>query len=80
MEKLQEIFDGNLHLLEHPAVKALIEYVTAQHKQNFKKNESLMMENFRVLDVFMHSELIVINGTPCKEALTKIGEILNENP
>jgi hypothetical protein len=73
---LQEIFKTNPGLLEEPEVKRLIDYVSGQHERSYK---IWMRDKDRVNEVLwavMNSEVFVIGGTPAKEALQRVVQIL----
>jgi hypothetical protein len=73
---LQEIFETNPSLLEEPEVKRLIDYVSGQHERSYK---IWMRDKDRVNEVLwavMNSEIFVIGGTPAKEALQRVIQIL----
>jgi hypothetical protein len=73
---LQEIFETNPSLLEEPEVQRLVEYVSGQHQSNYK---IWMRDKDRVNEVLwavMNSEIFVIGGTPAKEALQRVIQIL----
>jgi hypothetical protein len=76
---LDEIFKDEPELLQNATVQKLITYVRAQHERTYNINQSLQQFESEVMDIVMHSELILINGTPAKEALDKIAQLYIKN-
>jgi hypothetical protein len=73
---LQEIFKTNPGLLEHPEVKHLISYVSEQHRINIEKLIEVRERECNALEAVFNSEIFVIGGTPAKEALQRVIQIL----
>jgi sulfur relay (sulfurtransferase) complex TusBCD TusD component (DsrE family) len=74
---LQEIFKNDLELLENKSVKALLDYVQEQHKRSFEIHKRLKSQEDEILELFMYSEVILIEGKSAKETLKLIGNILS---
>jgi hypothetical protein len=72
---LEEIFKDEPELLQNASVQKLIAYVKEQHARTYNINKKLKQFESDVMDVVMHSELILIEGTPAKEALKKIAKL-----
>ena len=75
---LQEIFKDDLELLENKSVKALLDYVQEQHKKNFEIRKSLKDKEDEILELFIYSEIMLINGLNAKETLKLLGNVLNK--
>jgi hypothetical protein len=72
MKTLHEIFKTNPGLLEEPEVKEMVE----QFRIQFQKLKNDKYEFWdKVTEITMNSELFVIQGQSCKDALSKIHEI-----
>lgn len=71
---LEEIFKTNPGLLEAPEVQKLIAYVQEQHERGLKLNHALDSFNHRIISKVMHSEVMVIGGTPCRKVVEDILE------
>lgn len=74
---LQEIFKDDLNLLKNESVKKLIDYVQNQQSISASIHEKNKKNEDDILEVFMYSEVFLINGLDAKESLKKIGKILN---
>lgn len=72
MKTIKEIFETNPSLLEEKEVKELIEQFAKQYNNLRNKHQNYFNA---VTDLTMFSELFVINGESCKDALIKIHEI-----
>lgn len=71
---LEEIFKTNPDLLNAPEVQKLIQYVKEQQYKGFKLNTDLNDFNHQIITAVMHSEVMVIGGTPCREVVESILE------
>ena len=72
MKTITEIFETNPSLLNEPEVKELVE----QFKLQYEKLENDKYEYWdKITNITMNSELFVIKGVSCKEALSQIHEI-----
>jgi len=72
MKTITEIFETNPSLLNEPEVKEMVEQFKIQYQK--LKNDKYEYWD-KITNITMNSELFVINGTTCKEALSKIHEI-----
>jgi hypothetical protein len=72
MKTLHEIFKTNPGLLEEPEVKEMVEQFRIQF-QKLKNDKDEFWD--KVTEITMNSELFVIQGQSCKDALSKIHEI-----
>ena len=72
MKTITEIFETNPSLLNEPEVKELVEQFKLQYEK--LKNDKYKYWD-KITNITMKSELFVIKGTSCKEALSKIHEI-----
>ncbi len=71
-KNINEIFATNKQLLDTPEVKELV----AQFKEQFNLMKITKAQYWQaVTDITMNSELFVINGTPCKDAIEEINKI-----
>jgi hypothetical protein len=72
MKTINEIFESNPKLLEEKEVKELIEQFRVQFMQLKTKHHDYWD---KVTSITLNSDLFVINGIPCKDAIEKINEI-----
>jgi hypothetical protein len=72
---LEEIFKDEPELLQNASVQKLIAYVQKQNERSYDIHTKLKQFESQCVDIVMHSELVIINGTPAKEALDKIAQL-----
>jgi hypothetical protein len=75
---LEEIFEGEEHLLESEAVQKLIEQAHNVVQKNARIAQRYQDCHDKILDVIMYSNRVLIRGMSDKEALDKIHEIIKE--
>lgn len=75
---IEEIFKNEMELLENDNVKTLLAYVMKQHKRNIEIHKRLRKQEDDILELFMHSEIILIGGKSSRETLELIGDVLNK--
>lgn len=72
MKTIKEIFETNEALLNEPEVKELIE----QFRIQFNKLKEAKYNYWdEVTNITLNSELFVIDGINCKEAISKIHDL-----
>jgi hypothetical protein len=73
---LKEIFKNNPELLENEEVKKLISHAETNHNRTVRMNRKLMDTRCSIYDIIMNSELFLIDGTPAKQAIIEIANII----
>ena len=76
MKTINEIFESNPNLLKEPEVIELVEQFKL-HFNRLKYDKHLFWD--KVTNITMNSELFVINGKSCKQALSEIHELAFKN-
>lgn len=75
---IEEIFEGEEHLLDSPAVKKLLAHVESSHKNNWT-----MLHRYKkfwddVLETVMYSDKVLIKGTDSNKTVEKILDLTNK--
>jgi hypothetical protein len=76
---IDEIFKGQEHLLNEPAIKLLLSEIKTQYDDMYKRIRNSRSFYDQVLNVFVGSGRVMIEGTTDTETLDKIEKLLDEN-
>lgn len=77
MDKLEQIFASNKYLLDEPEVKELIEYTKLMYEKIYKAYKKKDDLNFKILELCMHSNVILKKGIDNTKVVESILELIN---
>lgn len=77
MDKLEQIFASNKYLLDEPEVKELIEYTKLMYGKIYKAYKKKDDLNFKILELCMHSNVILKKGIDNTKVVESILELIN---
>lgn len=69
---LKEIFATNPALLEEPEVQKLVKYTQDMHTRSFNIIQRHSNFEMKVMDRVMHSEVMIIGGTPARKCIEEV--------
>jgi len=79
MDKINEIFKNNTHLLNEPEVKELITYCENTYRRLRDSYSKLEDFEFKVSHLCFTSEVFLKNGVSSKKTVKEILKLLNNN-
>lgn len=78
MSQLQEIFKDQPELLNEPAVKALIQHFEKHYNQAVQIATRKSKLNDKIFAVVIHSERMIVQGTPSNDVVDRIVDIISK--